>query len=48
MPKKGPMTKSDIFRLITELKISEMEKTACGLRIIEFYGTFVEGKEHGQ
>jgi len=43
MPKKGPMTKSDIFRLITELKISEMEKTACGRRIIEFYEALVKG-----
>lgn len=36
-PKPGAMTKSDVFRLIAKLKLSETEKVACGKRLIAFY-----------
>lgn len=36
-PKPGPMTKSDVFRLIAKLKLSETEKVACGKRLIAFH-----------
>lgn len=36
-PKPGPMTKSDVFRLIAKLKLSETEKVECGKRLIAFH-----------
>lgn len=36
-PKRGPLTKSDVFRLITKLKLSEAEKVECGKRLIAFH-----------
>jgi hypothetical protein len=31
------MTKSDVFRLIAKLKLSEAEKVECGKRLIAFH-----------
>lgn len=47
-PKKGPMTKKDIVHLIGELKKSELSKSRCGKRLIEWYDTqrdVFEGKK---
>lgn len=36
-PKEGPLTKRQTMVLIGELKKSETTKTACGIRLIQFY-----------
>ncbi len=36
-PKEGPLTKKQVITLIASLKASEVEKTACGKRLIAFY-----------
>jgi hypothetical protein len=38
-PKRGEMRKSDMLRLIADLKRSEMAKSECGKRLLSFYET---------
>lgn len=37
VPDLGKMGRKEVIQLIVDLKISETEKTACGLRILAFY-----------
>ena len=36
-PKAGALTKRDVFRIIADLKRSELEKSSCGKRLIAWY-----------
>lgn len=38
-PKEGPMSRKDVVGLIGKLKKSELEKSLCGKRLIEWYET---------
>lgn len=36
-PKAGPMSKAEVMRLVSKLKLSEAGKVECGKRLIAFY-----------
>lgn len=38
-PKPGPMSKKEVVSLIGKLKGSELEKSLCGKRLIQWYET---------
>ncbi len=38
-PKPGPMSRKDVVGLIGKLKKSELEKSLCGKRLIDWYET---------
>jgi len=42
-PKLGPMTKREVYTLITQLRRSELEKAQCGERALAFYDRLREG-----
>ena len=42
-PKAGALTKADVFRLITALRRSELEKAQCGERALLFYDNLKKG-----
>lgn len=37
---KGPLTRGQVMKLISSLKLSETEKVRCGKRLIHFYKDF--------